>query len=360
MTLTIFGAQAIALGTYKAIKCLYPQQNIECFIVTKIGDNASALEDCPVRELASYAASLLEEEKKDVVVLIATPENVMADIETSLDEHGLTNHTRMSSLRWAELMSYYYANQKTFMPLSSRPVGYNKADIQMFMAKFYKDQALKSDYKVPGYITPIQVGAALTEERVSNIIDCDGDNISEKNVNYSELTALYWVWKNVLCKPEGVNKDYYGLVHYRRILDLTEDDLIRLKDNDIDIVLPYPMPYAPDIHAHHERWIKDADWNALLTAMKELQPEYADKLPEIFNQEFLYNYNIMLAKPEVLKEYCEWLFPILERTEELSIPKGCDRRDRYIGYMGENLTTLYFMINKDKLNIAHAGCRFLT
>ena len=52
-------------------------------------------------------------------------------------------------------------------------------------------------------------------------------------------------------------------------------------------------------------------------------------------------------------------FPILERVEELSVPIGANRADRYIGYVGETLATLYFMVNKDKLNVAHAGCRFL-
>ncbi len=58
-------------------------------------------------------------------------------------------------------------------------------------------------------------------------------------------------------------------------------------------------------------------------------------------------------------DYCEWLFPVLFMTEELSEPKGFDRADRYIGYMGEILTTLYFMSRRDKLRIAYAGCRFL-
>lgn len=66
---------------------------------------------------------------------------------------------------------------------------------------------------------------------------------------------------------------------------------------------------------------------------------------------------MILAKRSVLKNYCEWLFPILARVEELSEPKGSERSDRYIGYMGETLETLYFMHNADKLNVVHAGCR---
>ena len=74
----------------------------------------------------------------------------------------------------------------------------------------------------------------------------------------------------------------------------------------------------------------------------------------------MYNYNIIIAKAAVLQEYCEWLFPILERVEELSIPKGSERADRYIGYIGENLLTLYFLYHKDRMNLVHTGRIMLT
>ena len=97
-----------------------------------------------------------------------------------------------------------------------------------------------------------------------------------------------------------------------------------------------------------------------MRALEELQPDYRMKFPQILSQPYLYNYNMILAKRNVLKEYCQWLFPILERTEQLCSPGGGKRADRYIGYMGESLCTLYFMVNRDRLMITHAGCRFLT
>ena len=57
---------------------------------------------------------------------------------------------------------------------------------------------------------PIQVGKKLCPETNLGFQNDDvGDNISRKNSYYSELTALYWIWKN---NPAA----YKGLVHYRR------------------------------------------------------------------------------------------------------------------------------------------------
>lgn len=46
------------------------------------------------------------------------------------------------------------------------------------------------------YLYPIQVGAALVGKKLPGIRhDDEGDNISDKNKSYCELTAQYWAWK---------------------------------------------------------------------------------------------------------------------------------------------------------------------
>ncbi len=361
MEIAIYGAQSIAIGACEAIRNLYPKRIIKCFLVTKREDNANSLLGVPVLQLEDFSKSLSKEEKRNIEVLIATPDNVMPDIEKSLNEQGLCCYVRLTSMRWAKLMGYYYICNKKYMPLSALPIGYHSAKLNLFMAKFYKDKPLESQYNMPAWIIPIQVGATLCDKRVANLLDCDGENISNKNQNYSELTALYWIWKNRLNRQQSDSVDeYYGLCHYRRILELSNDDVLRLIDNDVDVILPYPMPYEPNIEEHHKRYLKDSDWNVLLIALEELYPQYASRSLEILSQRYLYNYNIIVAKKAVLSEYCAWLFPILERVEELGALKQSDREQRYIGYMGETLSTLYFMMNKNRLNIVHAGCKFLT
>ncbi len=380
MEFAIFGAQSMALGVYLAFQHLYPNRKICCFLVSKRENNPLQLAGISVLELSAFASGLTQEEKDNLEILIATPENVMDEIEAVLTSYGFNYYVRQTSLRWARLMGYYYMRNSKYLPLSALPVGYHRADMHIFMAKFVKDKPLTEYYPVPRWVTPVQVGAALCKERVADVLDCEGDNISEKNGNYSELTALYWIWKtylsgelsgktsrhvqdksgNEIGARENESGGYYGLCHYRRMLELSEDDVLRLADNDVDVVLPYPMPYEPNIEEHHKRYLSDGDWKALLTALEEIRPDDAAALPAILKQQYLYHYNIILAKKHVLAQYCQWLFPVLERVEQLSEPKGWERKDRYIGYMGETLATLYFMLNKDKRNIVYTGCRFLT
>ena len=360
MELIIFGAQGYALGEYKALNTLYPRRVIPFFIVSKMGGNAPELGNIPVREIEVVSSEMSQEEKCKLEVVIATPENVQPEIEETLENYGFHHYRRLDSVRWGELMKMFHIKMSRFLPLAALPVGYNKSFIRIYMAKSHKDRPLKNIPVLPDYTYPLQVGAANAEGSIADLSDNKGENISEKNVNYSELTGLYWIWKNKLSvsgTPEGEYGQYYGLAQYRRMLVFSDDDLLRLQDNDVDVVLPYPMPYEPNINAHHERYLKDTDWKALLIALKELEPEYYEYLSEVLEQQYLYNYNVILAKKTVLREYCEWLFPILERVEELSEPKGCNRADRYIGYMGETLETLYFMRNTDRLNITHTECK---
>lgn len=227
-------------------------------------------------------------------------------------------------------------------------------DLEVYVAKFYKDKPLQNARKYPKWIYPIQAGAALTEKRIVDILDNSGENISYKNANYCELTVLYWIWKNCIKEDEACKK-YYGLFHYRRWLDLPDVNLEKINKNNVDVILPFPTVHEPDIREHHARYIKEPDWETVLGVLKELEPEYYAAYDKIFSQRYLYNYNILIAKAEVLKDYCEWLFPILECVEEISIPKGNERADRYIGYIGENLLTLYFMYHCSDLEIVHTG-----
>ncbi len=358
MQIIIYGAKALALGIFTAVRELYPECSVRCFMVTSLRGNPALLAGLPVLEIAELSKGIDGQEKDGIHVLVGTPEDMHPEIARILVYYGFTNYTCMDSRKESCLMEQYFTRIGKFPSIHRCPMGTVKAVLQVYLAKFYKDRPLQNARLFPDWVHSLQAGAQLTDIRVAEYTDDTGVHISSKNVNYCELTALYWIWKNklpVLGENTGPKIDYYGLFHYRRILDITQQDLYRLKANDIDVILQFPTLHEPDISEHHARYMKEADWDAMVRALWELQPEYAEVFTHILEQPYFYNYNLVVAKRNVLSDYCAWLFPILERTEELSRPKGCERADRYIGYLGENLMTLYFLYNKKKLRIFHTG-----
>ncbi len=375
MPIAIYGAKSLALGMYRAIEKLYPEQECIGFVVNSKVNNPATLAGLPVIEMEELKSRFASGDRNCLHILVCTPEDLHGEIAGYLEENGFSNYTCMDSVKEAKLMEGFFATGSSFKSLhrlSLQTENQGRKDtpkVNVYQAKFYKDRPLKNTYESAEWLIPIQVGATLTDERVADICDNQGENISEKNVNYCELTALYWMWKNkLICDDKTASdadapvpsEDYYGLFHYRRMLDISGDDLKRIAENDIDIVVSYPTFHEPDIKEHHARYIKESDWEAMLAALEEIHPEYRAAYEDIFSQEYMYNYNMMVAKKSVLRDYCEWLFPVLERTEELSMPRGWERKDRYIGYLGENLMTLYFFYNKDRYKIVYTGRIMLT
>ncbi len=365
MELIIYGAKSIALGIKKAVSLLYPGYPVRCFLVQSGENNPAWLDGLPVREIGEFAATASDAGKKGFHVLVGTPEDLHPEIAGILERHGFRNHTCMDSGKEARLMGRYFSATGGFPPLGDLPAGERKSSLCVLMAMSGKDKKIRDARPMPGWVVPMQAGAALgdiPEGAGGGQRDDTGSNISLKNGNYCELTALYWLWKNVLAAGPGgpgglCRAEYYGLYQYRRVLDITEKDLYRI--GAADAVLQFPTLHEPDIGEHHARYVAESDWDAMLRALGELHPGQAGAFRDAMRQPYFYNYNLVVAKKEVLADYCAWLFPILERTEQLSVPAGAARSDRYIGYLGESLMTFYFLHNRDRLKVYHAGRRML-
>ena len=67
------------------------------------------------------------------------------------------------------------------------------------------------------YGIPIEVGAQNRTSFIYPIHDDTGDNISQENEYYGELTGLYWVWKNVKIE----DTDIIGFCHYNKALNIS-------------------------------------------------------------------------------------------------------------------------------------------
>jgi len=401
----IYGAGIVAMSIYTAIRTLY-QKTPLFFLVSdaaegKGDDDPSEIDGIPVKRLSQWQRELREmrdmqrtqdiEASQDmrnkdvsgvsgimmnpVYYLVAAPETHHSAITASL--HSFQIEDSRIFLFTSELenqfMEAYYSSLRDRNTVSGliripkqtgrEQEGHERkkrgrtVDIQVFQAKCHVDRALQHPVQMPSYVCPIQVGADLTEERIAELCDNTGENISAKNRNYCELTATYHAWKNSKAA-------YKGLCHYRRIFKIDDEQMQILleKKEDWDAILPYPSIHYPNISAQHIRYIKDADWKAMLQALEETAPDYLEAYRRLIEDggQYFFNYNMLIARAEVFDDYCGFLFSVLERAEALATPKGWERADRFAGYMGEDLTTIYFWKNREKIKIAYAGKTWLT
>ncbi len=60
----------------------------------------------------------------------------------------------------------------------------------------------------------IPCGVGINKYPLNYIDERKGENISEKNSSYGELTFHYWFWKNKI--NEYANNSWFGFCHYRR------------------------------------------------------------------------------------------------------------------------------------------------
>lgn len=210
----------------------------------------------------------------------------------------------------------------------------------------HKEYDLPDD---PLYL-PVWAGAALRPAIPEGYLrDDSGDNISVHNELYSELTALYWLWKNYDDICPGA--DAAGICHYRRYFAAGSDKTAGiLKASDAehlikpgDIVLPKARNYVIEnnysqyVHAHHAS-------DLLLTrdVISERHPGYLSPFDRRMALRRGHRFNMFIMPHAVLDSYCSWLFDILFEMQDrldTSAYKGRDRRA--LGLVSERLLDVW-------------------
>lgn len=193
---------------------------------------------------------------------------------------------------------------------------------------------------------PVQVGSAGKPSFGDMNRDDSGEQISERNPSFCELTGLYWAWKNL-------DADAIGLVHYRRHFAgkfrlnkknrvATRADIENTLDR-ADVLLPKKRNYYIEtnyshyIHAHHEQ--------DLLLTKEILLERYADYLPaweRVMRRTSGHRFNIFVMKKPLLDQYLTWLFEVLFELEsrlDTSTYTGIDAR--VFGLVSERLLDVW-------------------
>ena len=234
------------------------------------------------------------------------------------------------------------------------------ADIKLFVC-------CHKQAEVPKYplLYPIQVGAELSEARFPGFFyDDTGENISEKNRSYCELTAQYWAWKNI-------QADYYGFFHYRRYLysdakakrpylirgapsiELLESLSFSSLEELIpqyDLILPKGENMYLSVWEHYARapHHHGRDLEVAVQILLKAHPEYRGAAEQYLSGSGCYFGNIFIARREIFHDYCSWLFPILSEFDRLPDTSGYSAQEQRVdGYLAERLLGIYAFCHRE-------------
>ncbi len=239
---------------------------------------------------------------------------------------------------------------------------------------------------------PIQVGAAKAFRRMEGMEHDDiGDNISDKNSSYCELTAQYWLWKNQ-------EADYYGLCHYRRFLcfadvkdaklnerymidayaiddynlkrfGLENEEEMRkvIEENDLVVgrLQKVENLYTPRGNkktalghwlAHDRALINVKNLDKMLEILEEVSPEVGKDAREYLDGTEFLGFNCFVMKKEFFDEVCTIEFEVLKKLEQyVDASNYCQQLSRVYGFMGEIICSsyIYHLEKQKKYKIKH-------
>lgn len=272
-------------------------------------------------------------------------------------------------------------------------MGRNKK-IEIYVACHKPSELPQNDLFVP-----IHVGAKNAKITMPGMRrDDEGDNISEKNPQYCEMTAQYWAWKHS-------DADYIGLCHYRRYLNFTNKIFTNYTpDNRKQVLVPVLNPYtekkyglldkekiqevvenndilvanAQDLSkvntpfgpqkttfehwkAHDMALINIKDLELLFQIVKEDYPEIYRDMKEYLNTKFFYGFNTFVLRRDLFGEMCSFEFAVLSKLEKkVDISQYNQQLSRIYGFMGEILfSSFVYHIKKTRSDIKIKECQML-
>lgn len=119
---------------------------------------------------------------------------------------------------------------------------------------------------------PIEVGAYGRKKFLYSLHDDTGDNISNQNLYFGELTGLYWIWKN-----ENFNdNDIVGFCHYNKALLVSDKVIVtEIEKNNWLVYRRRAIPAHP---------IKN-ELDTLVNILKADYPAYYESWKRIYKED---------------------------------------------------------------------------
>lgn len=199
---------------------------------------------------------------------------------------------------------------------------------------------------IPSGRTPIFVGNGKNSNNY--LRDITGDNISKKNKNFCELTALYWIWKN------DRDSEFVSIEHYRRFFMKKHSMAKIISKKDVEsmlsnnrIILPESNKFSMKISEAYCYCHDKNDYYNTRDIILRTFPNYLHDFDEVMNGYSCNMLNMMIMPKKFFDEYCEWLFNVLFKLEKMNgdISSRSSYQQRAYGFMSERLLNVWIKHN---------------
>jgi hypothetical protein len=218
-------------------------------------------------------------------------------------------------------------------------------DIKLYVVT-HKDSNLKNTT----LRQKIYVGSNQPTLRDEYIFDSTFKNISSLNASYSELTALYWIWKNS-------THDYIGLEHYRRFflnnrINLFKYNLLskyRITKllKHYSVIVPTKIHLNDTLHNHYCKFHFSNDLILLKDVISSLYPDYIESYQKVFEGSSFFPFNMFISSKLIIDDYCKWLFEILFKLQsKIDLSSRDNYQKRVFGFLSERLFNVWIHKNK--------------
>lgn len=206
----------------------------------------------------------------------------------------------------------------------------------------------------PVYRT-LQVGRVTGDQSLPYEGDDTGENISDQNWLYGELTGFYWIWKNYR------EKDAVGICHYRRFFLNEEGRIMSGADYDAlmsEYELIVPKPNISD-QTNREGYAESHNLQDLLAvgdAVDKLSPDFSDAFREMLEKKSSYYANLCVMRHQDFDAYCGWMFAVLtEAGKKIDVSSYDNYHKRVYGFLSELLLNTWIIKKNYRLYEAAVG-----
>lgn len=211
------------------------------------------------------------------------------------------------------------------------------------------------------WIEPLMVGNLSDSGMGSTAVL---DNINHLNEFYNELTAIYWVWRNL-------RYDYVGFFHYRRVLNFVFDGTwtgefgFTIKDSEkvrnyfssdsqlsklldllkvAPVIIPRLTASKLTTEGHYCKYHNIESWNCFIDVVTRRFPDSKESLSLFRSSNLQTSFNIFVMRSDIFKEYCSDLFLVINEVFNELGKLDDPYNKRYPGFLAERFLHFWLLM----------------